>query len=207
MSVYRVSDLDRYSWGIVRVYQQAFGGDPWNEGYKCQNKDCDGVFPLSIGVVDCPTCAAGLKTSKLVEYWPKEQVCADFNAEMAKAGAICVVAADTSSMRCGPDVHGFAWGYDVTTSTELDNKLEAPGLSDLVSGTFFYLDECAVSPSYQGDGLGKQLVACIFKEQPHSEVLLRTLDNSRMCRLIKHMGGETLLNISRGRVIMKLKVR
>lgn len=190
--------------GLVRVYQEAFGGEPWNEGYKCPL--CEAIFPLSFTETICPPCRSNdNKQIELVEYWPAEQVMADFYAEMAKPGAICVV----DCGQAGPDwpVRGFAWGYDLTVGPATEQKLESPGLSDLVTGTFFYLDECAVLPSYQSQGRGKVLLGAIFSQQPHRLILLRTLMDSRMCRMIQRMGGEIVQHISRNRVIMQLQVK
>ena len=125
-------------------------------------------------------------------------VLSDFYREMQKPDAICVIA------ECEERVIGFAWGYRVTADQDLTNALDAPGLHDAISGDFFYLDECAVAPEFQGSGIGKQLVESIFREQSLARVLLRTMNHSRMCRLMIHMGGAIIQEISRGRVIMTM---
>lgn len=204
MSVSSLKFSDREVDGIVDVYRKSFGGEPWNEGYKCLV--CDSVYPLQPIAVNCPTCLQSSVASTLVEYWPESQVRSDFYAEMAKAGAVYVVKYDSVNSD-SRQVVGFAWGYDIQVDQDAEAKLQAPGLSDIITGTFFYLDECAVTPDYQGQGLGKELVNQIFAKQPRSNVMLRTLDNSRMCNLIRNLGGEVVLKISRDRVIMKLNLR
>lgn len=190
--------------GLVKVYKEAFGGEPWNEGYKCPL--CEAIFPLSFTETICPLCRNNdNKQIKLTEYWLTEQVLADFYAEMAKPGAICVL--DCSQVDSNWPVCGFAWGYDLTVNLVTEQNLESPGLSNLITGTFFYLDECAVLPSYQSQGRGKVLLEAIFSRQPHRRILLRTLMDSRMCRMIQHMGGEIVQQISRNRVIMQLQMK
>lgn len=184
---------------IVSVYRLAFGGKPWNEGYLCPR--CQAVVALEHRDAICPVCRANGRSVLLVEYWPVSKVTLDFYAEMEKPGALCAVAHE---MDC---VFAFAWGYLVRAGQELDVHLEAEGLHNVLEGDFFYLDECAVHPAAQGQGMGKNLVRYIFGQQPQKKVLLRTMDNSRMCSLIKHMGGEIMQKISRDRVIMQLRVR
>lgn len=198
-----LSDLNTVR-GIVNVYQKSFGDEPWNEGYRCSL--CETSFPLSFVAKRCPCCASKGEVSLLVEYWPKEKIFSDFYSEMNKPGSICVVRHGPMS-RCGCEVIAFAWGYDITIDSESEKHLDAPSLGKLVSGTFFYLDECAVAPEFQGQGLGKLLVKEIFSEQPREQILLRTMNNSRMHKLILHLGGEVIMQISRDRVIMKLQVR
>ncbi|MCR4260829.1 MAG: GNAT family N-acetyltransferase [Candidatus Colwellbacteria bacterium] len=180
--------------GIVNIYQQAFGGDPWNEGYVCPV--CEGVFALKDGIEKCPTCAEKSRSVLLVEYWPKSKVISDYYREMMKMGSLCIIAGE------GDVPFGFAWGYKVTTSPELDQALDAPGLHTIIEGNFFYLDECAVIPSHQGKGIGKLLMHRVVLARPR--VLLRTMDGSKMYRLVLHMGGKMVQHISRGRVIMSI---
>ncbi|MBL7058251.1 GNAT family N-acetyltransferase [Patescibacteria group bacterium] len=117
---------------------------------------------------------------------------------MMKPDPVCVIAQSDEG------VVGFAWGYQVSASPELDEHLDAPNLHRSLNGDFFYLDECALVPAYQGKGIGKLLVSHIFCEQQQGQILLRTMSDSRMYNLIKHMKGETVQHISRERVIMKL---
>jgi len=181
---------------IASVYQQSFGGEPWNEGYLCPV--CEKVFGRTPSVKICSACAEQSQAVLVVEYWPMSKVISDFYREMRKPNPICVVA------HSDEEVIGFAWGYRVFANTDLDKHLDAPNLHQSLHGDFFYLDECALVPASQGKGIGKLLVSYIFREQRQRQILLRTMNNSRMCNLIKHMGGEILQHISRGRVIMRL---
>lgn len=132
-----------------------------------------------------------------MEYWPISQIVADFYREIGKPGALCFVAKRR-------EVIGFTWGYDVSISSQLAAELEAPELGHHLAGEFFYLDECALALSHQGQGIGKQLVEQIFRAKAQERVLLRTMGNSRMYQIIKKLGGTVVQEISRGRVIMQL---
>ncbi len=176
---------------IALVYQQAFGGEPWNEGYICPV--CEKVFPRTPSIKICPACNV-----LVAEYWPISKIIQDFYYEMMKSGSVCVI------VQFCEKVVGFAWGYRISASPDLDKHLDAPNLHQLLDGDFLYLDECALVPAYQGKGIGKMLVNYILREQQQKEMLLRTMGHSRMENLIKNKGGEIIQRISRGRIIMKL---
>lgn len=181
---------------IAAVYQQSFGGEPWNEGYLCPL--CESVFALPSSFKTCPNCAKRSISVLLVEYWPISKVVSDFYREMRKPNPICIVA------QSDEQIIGFAWGYQISANQDLDNHLEAPSLHKSLHGDFFYLDECALMPSHQGKGVGKLLVKEIFRQQQQGRALLRTMNDSRMCNLIKNMDGQIIQPISRNRVIMQL---
>lgn len=204
---------------IASVYQKTFGGDPWNEGYRCPM--CEKVFPRVPKLNLCPQCIEGSQSILTIEYWPNLKVCpicveqrsqtvlmveywpmskiiSDFYSEMMKPDSVCVVAQSEGG------VIGFTWGYRVSANPDLDEQLEAPNLHQVLQGDFFYGDECALLPDWQGKGIGKLLVSHILSEQHQKQILIRTMNNSRMCNLIKRMGGEIIQEISRGRIIMKL---
>lgn len=181
---------------IASIYRQSFGGEPWNEGYVCPV--CSAIYALSCDIKICVNCAGDSKNVLLVECWPLQKVVTDFYTEMSKSDPVCIVA------QADKNVIGFAWGYRVSANPDLDMHMEAHDLHHSLEGDYFYLDECALSPKHQGCGIGKLLVRHIIREQSHVEVLLRTMNNSRMCSLIKNMEGEIIQHVSRGRVIMKL---
>ena len=181
--------------GIVYVYQQAFGGEPWNEGYLCPV--CETAVALADGPKECPECAKLGRSVIMVEYWPESKVVSDYYREMMRPGSLCVIARDNK------ETIGFAWGYKVSVTPELDKHLEAPELHTLIDGDFFYLDECAVVPQHQGKGFGALLMERV--RGTSRRILLRTMDGSRMCRLVTRMGGKIVQHISRGRVIMVLE--
>jgi len=184
--------------GIVAAYQRTFGGEPWNEGYVCPV--CGDIFPLTQAGGDCPSCVRCGKSVLLNEYWPTDKVACDFNREMEKPEALCLVAED------GDTVVGFIWGYRIVVDEQLDDYLESPGLSRLISGSFFYLDDAAVIPEYQFHGIGKKLVAQMLEIQSEKNVLGRTLDGSRMFRILTDFNGKTVLRITRDRVIMTISL-
>ena len=177
---------------IASVYQKTFGSEPWNEGYRCPA--CEKVFPLSCGEKKCPVCAKAM----LEEYWPIEKIISDFLREMAKPKSLCLGALVNG------EIIGFAWGYEIVINPNIDLQLEAPGLHQLTRGTFFYLDETAILPLFQNKGIGKKLIQRIFMEQGQSNILLRTLNGSKMLQIIQKMDGKPTLFISRDRVIMTL---
>lgn len=183
--------------GIVSVYQKAFGSSPWDEGYRCPI--CNLVLPLSSTDRFCPRCLKSDKSVLLVEYWPANRIISDFYQEMSRPDSLCLIVGQPEEK-----IIGFAWGYQITIDEQTDEHLEAPGLHDLISGPFFYLDEVAMLPKEQGRGVGKNLLNEIFQRQPHPRIILRTLDNSQMSNLITKMGGRVIMPISRERVIMSL---
>jgi ribosomal protein S18 acetylase RimI-like enzyme len=137
----------------------------------------------------------------LVEYWPTSKVISDFYREMKKPEALCLVAKNDDGK-----VVGFIWGYKIVVGDHIDDYLEAPGLSRLVSGEFFYLDDAAVLPEYQRKGIGKNLIAHMLQMRPRKNILARTLDQSQMFRILTDFNGKTVLRITRNRVIMAISL-
>jgi ribosomal protein S18 acetylase RimI-like enzyme len=142
----------------------------------------------------------------MIEYWPISKVISDFYAEMAKPDSFCLTAGDKQ-------VIGFVWGYRLESTPEVALYLEAPGADEIIkrsySGTkmdFLYIDEMAVSPKYQGQGVGFELITNVFYRYPREIIYLRTLENSAMFKLVTKMDGRTILKISKGRVIMELLI-
>lgn len=181
---------------IASVYKTTFGSEPWNEGWVCPS--CQTIFPLAHPAENCPACASQGNSILLREYWPLPKIVSDFQTEMAKPKSLCLVAVS------GTEIVGFAWGYEIIVDPETDRYLEAPGLHQIASGAYFYLDEAAILPPYQGQGIGSKIIRRIFAEQEQNSILLRTLKNSRMFRIIQKMDGRPTLSISRDRVIMTL---
>ncbi|MFA5746857.1 MAG: GNAT family N-acetyltransferase [Candidatus Paceibacterota bacterium] len=185
-----------HSKNIASAYKKTFGGEPWNEGWKCDA--CGSFFPLAFSGRHCPDCANRGKKVLLSECWPTERIVSDLRREMAKPGSVCLAAFE------GKEIIGFAWGYEMEADEQIDAHLEAPGLHSLTSGTYFYLDETAVIPDRQGRGVGKKLIGRISSGRRQNRMLLRTMAGSRMFCIIKKMGGSPILDISRGRTIMTL---
>ncbi|MCX6797964.1 MAG: GNAT family N-acetyltransferase [Candidatus Falkowbacteria bacterium] len=181
---------------IILAYQQTFGQAPWNEGYKCPI--CNLTLSLNERQTCCPDCLNKGKSVLMVKYWPTSKVLSDFYQEMSKPDSLCLVA------KGDEEILGFSWGYQISINPEIDAHLEAPGLHKLVSGNYFYLDEVAVLPQYQGKGIGRNLIKQLFENQPYKRIILRTLKESQMSNLIISMAGEIILPISRDRVIMSV---
>ncbi len=183
----------------AHAYPKIFGGSPWNEGYRCPV--CKTEFPLSYTETICPLCREKKSWSVLlVECWPRSQVVSDFYREMAKPNALCLAIMKEGKIIC------FAWGYERTIDQKIDDALEAPGLHQLLSGTYFYLDEVGVLPEYQGKGIGTKMTAWICRAQKQKKILLRTKKDSPMFHIVRKMGGRTILKISKSRVIMILEL-
>lgn len=181
---------------VALAYQQAFGQAPWNEGYQCPI--CQKTIALGGEKIYCPSCLEKGDKVFLAEYWPIDKILSDFYREMSKPNSLCLVA------MLGGEVIGFTWGYQISIDKAIDDYLEAPGLHQLVAGNFFYLDEVAVLPQYQGRGIGRNLINQLFENQPFQKIILRTLKDSQMSNLVNSMQGETVLQISRDRIIMSL---
>ncbi|MCX6713855.1 MAG: GNAT family N-acetyltransferase [Candidatus Vogelbacteria bacterium] len=181
---------------LVEAYASVFGEEPWNEGYRCPS--CGEAFPLGSELVFCPLCAKKGWSIPVVKYWPTETILTDFYREVGKPSARCLVAKD------GDKVVGFAWGYDLVVGEGIDGSLEAPGLAmTLPAGVYYYGDEVAVLKEYRNRGIGTQLTESLFAGK--IKVLLRTLADSTMFRIIERLGGRAVLSISRNRVIMTLE--
>lgn len=133
------------------------------------------------------------------EEWEASQVTKDFYLEIAKDGAICLVAISNEG-----EVIGFSWGYRIKLNSEHSSKLEAPNLEKtLGEEEFFYLDEVAVVPSQQFKGIGKKLFNCM-QSRAQLTTLLRTKNQSPMCKMVLHMGGVSVQEISNNRVMMTI---
>jgi len=183
---------------IAKVYKETFGFEPWNEGFVCPV--CSKTYPLSVQSSFCPSCLRSRKEwlVRLVEFWPESKVIADFYQENIKGNALCLVIEEKKQ------IVGFVWGYGMDISPKTATKIEAPELANTYRREVFYLDECGVLPEFQGRGYGKAMVQRILAEQPYDILILRTLENSVMRRLIENLGGEKILSIFEGRIIMKL---
>jgi ribosomal protein S18 acetylase RimI-like enzyme len=181
---------------IAHVYQQAFGYYPWHEGYRCPV--CQYVSSLERQAPICPMCSKTDLLVHMVDYWPQGQIITDLYSQMMRDSAVCI--GDFSS----ESLIGFAWGYPFYVSVHTSDYLEAPGLERFVSDTVFYLDECAVLPQHQKAGIGSMLLRHILMVQPYDKLILRTLQDSPMQRLVQSLGGEDLLAISGNRTIMQL---
>ena len=139
------------------------------------------------------------------QFWPRSKIIADFRRGMAQPDALCLVATESQK------VVGFARGHSVFPSihrgnvAEIEKQLNAPGLfgHPCDCAQYIYLAECAVRPDRQRDGIGKQLVR-EFHKQSGMTMLVRTLENSQMARLLEKLGGKVMQRISRGRIIVKI---
>ena len=180
---------------IAQVYKDVFEGDPWYQVCKCPV--CDQTYPSNSGL--CKNCEADGKLINLIEYWPISKIIADLYKQMSKKNSLSFVAIHNET------IVGFSWGHEVSVDKDLDTYLGAPGLHKyLDKETHFYLDEIGVITSYQGKGIGKELVNKIFTHQRAKKVILKTLKDSQMYKMIEKMGGKTVLHVPGTQVIMSL---
>lgn len=194
--------INEFALGIALVYQEVFGGEPWNEGYKCPECQSGIYYPLSTDQKLCPECANSGKSTEMVECWPIEQIISDFKNEMRRPNAVCFVALSQSC------VVGFTWGYELTVDKAVERYLEAPGLSSKIcQGQYFYFDEIAVLPGYRGIGIGKTLTSFMCESDKTKPILLRTKNFSTAFKMFLGFGGKVVLNISEDRVIMTIGQR
>ena len=166
---------------IAEVFQEVFGSNPWNEGYKCPV--CNGIFSLSSHLKICPRCTVVGKHVNLVQYWPKDRVLTYFYSEMIKRDSICLVTYLKSKML------GFAWGHTIVTDENTDAYLST---LKLPNEKYFYLNEVGIIPNEQCKGFGKKLIEEIFSKQSENNVLLKTMPNSQMFNLMMNMGASVI---------------
>jgi len=140
-----------------------------------------------------------------MEFWTTTQIITDLYRELCKPKAECFIAKENNC------IVGFAWGYLMSVvvsppneTNPIDLTLDAPGLGQIISGEYFYLDECAVLEEHRGQGIGKKLTETLCHSQTEIPKLLRTKHGSIMENLVTGLGGKTLLKISRERVIMTI---
>jgi len=181
---------------IVGVYRQVFADAPWHEAYQCPV--CRTSYGKSYLKKICDSCWQDHNHVLLVDHWPAYKVIQDFYKEVLKPNAICVLA------RCDEGIVGFAWGYQMEMNDEASSHLEAPHIHERLHGTYFYVDEVAVLLPYRGKGVGKNLVETLIEDQQRGRILLRTLHESPMEKLVCGMGGTIVQSISEGRVIMAM---
>lgn len=182
---------------IAQIYQKAFGGSPWYEGQICPI--CRYTVGLDLPMKFCEMCySKDNRKILMVEFWPEAKVITDLYRENSEEGSICLVALERH------EIVGFAWGYEIETTAQTLDKLEAPKLlDDLPNGKYFYLDECAIHPRFQRLGGGTQLVRYIHYWS-YQDMLLRTLNGSPMHHLVTRLGGRTITDISKNRIIMMM---
>jgi hypothetical protein len=181
---------------VLDVYIETFGNEPWNEGFECTV--CKSLFPLKYEKTFCEKCFQEKNVETILNpFWTREKVLEDLKKEMSYKGA------EFYGVFFGGKVVGLSWGYLLEISRKNAEEIQAPGLEEFLKRNFFYIDECAILPEFQNRGIGNTLLKGIISGVK-SNSILRTLDNSPMCKLVKSLGGEVVMNISMGRVIMKV---
>lgn len=134
---------------LVECYRDVFADGPWHEWLQCPQ--CKAYW----GKKDaCQLAGAGFQHcgGPLVDFWPREQVCADLEHEITPESS-CWLALDNRR------VVGFCWGYAINTAA-LTTKLgvqitESSALPSLIA----YQDEVGVLSAYRGRKIAKALVA------------------------------------------------
>jgi hypothetical protein len=137
--------------------------------------------------------------SYLFPVGPKLRFCLIYK-ESLRPGSICLYAYQRGTI-------GFAWGYNLDIFD--CDQIDSPGLGRFLPNVsqFFYLDECGVLPQFQKQGFGTALVQEIFSLTSQSVLVLRTLKDSPMQKLITNLGGRIVVQIDSNRVIMQITKR
>ena len=163
---------------IALVYQETFGGYPWNEGYLCPV--CNEKFGLQFTANICPSCLDTGKKVNVVQFWSIDKIITTFYQRMIKPDSLCL------AMYQETEAIGFAWGHRVIVNESLDTYWTTLGLE---YEAYFYLNQFGIQPGNQGKGFGKKLIEQIFLEQNEKNILLRTLYGSPMFDMILKIGG------------------
>lgn len=179
---------------IVSVYRQVFADAPWHEAHMCPV--CKSSYGKDYRDKTCEGCLQDGNHVLIVDHWPTYKVIQDFYKEMVKPDAVCILA------KSDEGIVGFAWGYKMELDAQASSHLDAPGIHERMHGPHFYIDEVALLLPYRGKGIGKNLITAITQDQQRGKILLRTLRESPMEKLIASIGGTVVQHISEGRVIM-----
>lgn len=139
---------------LVECYRQVFAATPWFEWKVCSN--CDKKWGIEheqeLTELDHHHC-----DNPVEDFWPVGQVRKDILHETSGEHSACWLALDQGK------VVGFCWGYGITP-TELEEKLEFPGLADTIHKHFdehalvAYQDDMGLLNEYRGKGLAKALM-------------------------------------------------
>lgn len=138
---------------LARAYQNIYGSEPWNEQWKCGNKECDKFWGSNqqkeLEILEFRHCGLSV-----VPYWPEQEQIDGFKELSLKEKFCASIAYDHNK------IIGFCWAYQFKSNEELDLKMEMKGLGKIISrleGPTSYLADLAVEPSYRGQGIAKLL--------------------------------------------------
>jgi GNAT superfamily N-acetyltransferase len=177
---------DALTRAVARCYQLVYGNDPsWQEGKWCipctaaarsRGERREIKWSFDMAPVHCPHCHEAL-----VDRWPIDGIITDMNMELARPGAVYVIARDSEV------IVGGCMGL-LLTPAELEHHVELDGLArslQLSIGAVThvtYQDEIFVLPAYQGQRIGRGLFDARFAyfhamPQPPSHFAFRTKKN------------------------------
>lgn len=139
---------------MADVYQQAFGGAPWFERFKCG--DC-GDFSQS------EACCPGCNSANLSEAYPVEELVRDYFPETISefTPGILITAASGNGDMLGFTTGGFATldtlvKVKYRSNQDILDSIKERGNSDPAEMTF-YDNETCICPNLQQQGIGRKL--------------------------------------------------
>ncbi len=161
---------------IALLYAEVFGGEPWNEVWRCSF--CGKFFGADLSLKTPSLCCG----QPLSAAYPEEETIAYINRELAKPFA------KKDLFYVEGQLAGFAWGYEVSSTNSLakekwpqseeTQQRVISGLSQYINinSSLFYISEVGVSPLFRRNGIGFQLTQNLLKESVSLEkpVVFRT---------------------------------
>jgi hypothetical protein len=149
---------------IALLYAEVFGGEPWNEVWRCSS--CGKFFGPDLSLkTPSPCCGQPLSAA-----YPEEETIAYVNGELAKP------LAKKDLFYVEGQLAGFAWGYEVSSTISLAKEkwpqsketqqrvIKGLGQYVNVNSSLFYISEVGVSPLFRKNGIGFQLTQNLLKE-------------------------------------------
>lgn len=167
---------------IVRLYANAFAGDPWNEYKICQNGHYFGRQLSEL--TSCTNCSQPLKIA-----YPEEETSEYIAKEVTKPEGTLITFEDESG-----EVFAAGWGYACTTE-ELQAKYSSLEMKEKVVDRIkkaaekvqkvFYLSEIMVDTVVQKQGIATKITKCLFEtaQSLNLNLVMRTRSDSPMVRI------------------------
>lgn len=178
---------------LARLYSNVFRDKPWNEAFLNE----DGKFiPLDEGLADW-------SQGKLQLAYPLRPTAEYIKLETNKPDSVKIYIPDPKKPK---RVIAFGWGFSFPSPSELvDTKWTSANqeyryvMSQLISNTcqtggpIWYLSEVGVLPSFQGQGIGSNIVGELIQKAPTLPIVMRTNQDSPMTHIADKYGFERIL--------------
>jgi hypothetical protein len=161
----RISELKKSKLkAIALLYAEVFGGEPWNEVWRCSS--CGGFFGLNLTQkMPSPCCS-----QPLVAAYPEKETIEYINDELTKPFA------QKRLFYAEGQLVGFAWGYQIPNTAYLAKEkwsrsrqtqekiINAIGQYIDVNSPLYYISEVGVSPLFRRNGIGLQLTRSLLEQ-------------------------------------------